>query len=139
MAYLLDRKHKPCRSVSQVYNRRVESTKYVHVLFRPPRVPLASAASEWHKRPGEAPGEVACRTSRSSAAGRGPLAGPVVAAAVVIDRRRFRGELRRALDDSKALSREVREGCYRALIGCARIGTVSIGIGAASRCEIDRI
>src|SRR5579863_7414500 len=74
MAYLLDRKHKPCRSVSQVYNRRVESTKYVHVLFRPPRGPLASAASEWHKRPGEAPGEVACRTSRSSAAAPGSSA-----------------------------------------------------------------
>src|SRR5690242_3910530 len=72
-------------------------------------------------------------------AGRGPLAGPVVAAAVVIDRRRFRGELRRALDDSKALSREVRESCYRALFACARVGAVRIGVGAASRGEIDRI
>jgi len=72
-------------------------------------------------------------------AGRGPLAGPVVAAAVVIDRRRFRGELRGALDDSKVLSREVRLSCYRALFGCARIGAVSIGVGAASRGEIDRI
>jgi ribonuclease HII len=72
-------------------------------------------------------------------AGRGPLAGPVVAAAVIIDRRRFRGELRRVLDDSKALRRELRESCYRALLACARIGAVSIGVGAASRCEIDRI
>jgi len=72
-------------------------------------------------------------------AGRGPLAGPVVAAAVVIDRRRFRGELRRALDDSKMLSRDLRESCYRGLLACARIGAVSIGIGAASRGEIDRI
>ena len=39
-------------------------------------------------------------------AGRGPLAGPVVAAAVILDRRRFRGMLRRDLDDSKVLSRE---------------------------------
>ncbi len=67
-------------------------------------------------------------------AGRGPLAGPVVAAAVVIDRRRFRGELRRVLDDSKALSREARESCYRALFACARIG-----VGAASAREIDRV
>jgi len=67
-------------------------------------------------------------------AGRGPLAGPVVAAAVIIDRRRLRGELRRVLDDSKALSRELRERCYRALPGCARIG-----VGAASVAEIDRI
>jgi ribonuclease HII len=67
-------------------------------------------------------------------AGRGPLAGPVVAAAVVIDRRRFRGELRRVLDDSKALTRDAREACYRALPACSRIG-----VGAASAREIDRI
>ena len=72
-------------------------------------------------------------------AGRGPLAGPVVAAAVIIDRRRFRGELRRVLDDSKALSRELRETCYAALFACARIGAVRIGVGAASAREIDRI
>jgi len=72
-------------------------------------------------------------------AGRGPLAGPVVAAAVVIDRRRFRGELRRVLDDSKILNRELRESCYRALCACARVGAVSIGVGAASRGEIDQI
>jgi ribonuclease HII len=72
-------------------------------------------------------------------AGRGPLAGPVVAAAVVIDRRRFRGELRRALDDSKVLNRELRESCYDALLAFARAGVVKIGVGAASRGEIDRI
>ena len=72
-------------------------------------------------------------------AGRGPLAGPVVAAAVIIDRRRFRGELRRVLDDSKALPREARERCYAALFACAHIGAVSIGIGAASAREIERI
>ncbi len=67
-------------------------------------------------------------------AGRGPLAGPVVAAAVIIDRRRFRGELRRVLDDSKMLGREARENCYRALFACAQVG-----VGAASVEEIDRI
>src|SRR6202162_3739499 len=72
-------------------------------------------------------------------AGRGPLAGPVVAAAVIIDRRRFRGELRAVLDDSKALNRELRESCYRALFICDRVGAVSIGVGAASAREIDRI
>ncbi|HLY45386.1 MAG TPA: ribonuclease HII [Stellaceae bacterium] len=72
-------------------------------------------------------------------AGRGPLAGPVVAAAVVIDRRRFRGEVRRVLDDSKALSRELREECYRALCAGVRSGSVSIGVGAASAREIDGI
>ena len=72
-------------------------------------------------------------------AGRGPLAGPVVAAAVIIDRRRFRGELRRVLDDSKALSRELRESCYDGLRAGVRGGIVGIGIGAASVAEIDRI
>lgn len=72
-------------------------------------------------------------------AGRGPLAGPVVAAAVIIDRQRFRGELRRVLDDSKVLSRELRESCYRGLLAGARRGAVSIGVGAAGRGEIDRI
>ena len=72
-------------------------------------------------------------------AGRGPLAGPVVAAAVIIDRRRWRGEMRNVLDDSKALSRELRERCYGALIGGARAGSVRIGVGAASASEIDRI
>src|SRR5260370_13371185 len=72
-------------------------------------------------------------------AGRGPLAGPVVAAAVVIDRRRFRGELRGALDDSKVLSRELCESCYGALFAYARIGAVQLRVGAAHRGEIDRI
>src|SRR5713226_135258 len=72
-------------------------------------------------------------------AGRGPLAGPVVAAAVIIDRRRFRGELRQVLDDSKALPRDLRESCCRALFAGVRTGAVRIGIGAACREEIDRI
>jgi ribonuclease HII len=67
-------------------------------------------------------------------AGRGPLAGPVVAAAVIIDRGCFTAELRDILDDSKLLRRDVREACHRALLGCARIG-----VGAASVREIDRI
>jgi ribonuclease HII len=67
-------------------------------------------------------------------AGRGPLAGPVVAAAVIIDRACFPAELRENLDDSKLLRRDQREACYRALANCARIG-----VGAASVREIDRI
>ena len=72
-------------------------------------------------------------------AGRGPLAGPVVAAAVIIDRRRFRGELRYVLDDLKVLSRELRESCYDGLHAGLRSGIVIIGVGAASVAEIDRI
>ena len=72
-------------------------------------------------------------------AGRGPLAGPVVAAAVILDRCRFRGMLRRELDDSKALPREAREACYGALLAYAKAGAVTIAVGAASSREIDRI
>src|SRR6266566_4124589 len=72
-------------------------------------------------------------------AGRGPLAGPVVAAAVILDPRRFPRTLRDRLDDSKVLTIEEREACYRALRRCADRGVARIGVGAASVAEIDRI
>jgi ribonuclease HII len=67
-------------------------------------------------------------------AGRGPLAGPVVAAAVILDRRRLPRALRYGLDDSKRLSREARQE-FAALL--ERSGA-AIGVGAASVIEIDR-
>jgi ribonuclease HII len=72
-------------------------------------------------------------------AGRGPLAGPVLAAAVILDPRHFPRRLRNELDDSKALTIEQREACYKALQRCASRGVARIGVGAASVCEIDRI
>jgi ribonuclease HII len=72
-------------------------------------------------------------------AGRGPLAGPVVAAAVILERRRFPKMLRDGLDDSKVLTREQREACYSALRWCADRGAARIGVGAASTAEIDRL
>jgi ribonuclease HII len=72
-------------------------------------------------------------------AGRGPLAGPVVAAAVILDQKRFPRSLRERLDDSKLLSIEEREACWRALGRCVERGAAQIGIGAASAREIDRI
>ena len=72
-------------------------------------------------------------------AGRGPLAGPVVAAAVILEPRRLPKMLRDGLDDSKVLTRERREGCYRALRRCADRGAAHIGVGAASTAEIDRL
>jgi ribonuclease HII len=72
-------------------------------------------------------------------AGRGPLAGPVVAAAVILDPRRLPKILRDGLDDSKVLTPEQREVCYRALMRCVDRGTARIGVGAASTREIDRI
>jgi len=66
--------------------------------------------------------------------GRGPLAGPVVAAAVVLDLDHMPRALRSAIDDSKVLTAEEREECCRKLRSCALIG-----VGAASVREIDRI
>jgi len=66
--------------------------------------------------------------------GRGPLAGPVVAAAVVLDLDHMPRALRRAVDDSKALTAEQREEYCRELRRCTLIG-----IGAASVREIDAI
>src|SRR5205807_3470786 len=51
----------------------------------------------------------------------------------------LRGELRRVLDDSKALTRDQRESCYASLYAGLRSGGVKIGVGAASVTEIDRI
>ena len=69
-------------------------------------------------------------------AGRGPLAGPVVAAAVVIDRTRIKRRLLSMLDDSKKLTHEERERAYAAL---RESDAVAIGVGAASARVIDRI
>ncbi len=72
-------------------------------------------------------------------AGRGPLAGPVVAAAVVLDPKRFPRSLRERLDDSKVLSAEERDICWAALGRCVERGAAHVGIGAASAREIDTI
>lgn len=62
-------------------------------------------------------------------AGRGPLAGPVVAAAVVLDPRR----IPKGLDDSKRLSAERREELFEEI--CA---TASFAVAFGSRARIDR-
>ena len=67
-------------------------------------------------------------------AGRGPLAGPVVAAAVIL-RADTPHELAILLDDSKKLTAEQRLLAYLAL----RASTAEIGIGAASVGEILRL
>jgi ribonuclease HII len=64
-------------------------------------------------------------------AGRGPLAGPVVAAAVILDP----GQPIDGLADSKTLSPERREQ----LAGLIRARALAIGIGWADPEEIDRI
>ncbi len=67
-------------------------------------------------------------------AGRGPLAGPVIAAAVILDPETLPGMLRDGIDDSKVLTKSRREELFAALRRYAHIG-----IGAASVAEIDRI
>lgn len=62
-------------------------------------------------------------------AGRGPLAGPVVAAAVILDPER----IPRGLNDSKKLDAAAREKLYGRI--CA---TAQVGIAFGSRARIDR-
>ena len=63
-------------------------------------------------------------------AGRGPLAGPVVAAAVILKEFRFKNRI----DDSKKLTRISREKAFAEIIGKAHIG-----IGIVVEKEIDSI
>ncbi len=74
-----------------------------------------------------APGRVVCGVDE---AGRGPLAGPVVAAAVILDP----ANIPAGLNDSKKLGAARREALFAALQPVAEIG-----IGMASVEEIDQI
>ena len=64
-------------------------------------------------------------------AGRGPLAGPVVAAAVILDRK----AIPKGLNDSKLLSEEAREELYPLIVQAA----LAVGVGEASVDEIDLV
>ncbi|MEE9208807.1 MAG: ribonuclease HII, partial [Kiloniellales bacterium] len=72
-------------------------------------------------------------------AGRGPWAGPVVAAAVWLDPARTPLQLRERLDDSKVLSPALREALYGEILACANLGGAALGIGEAGVAEIDEI
>ncbi len=63
--------------------------------------------------------------------GRGPLAGPVVAAAVILDRKR----LPKGVDDSKQMVAEAREEAYARIMEVA----LAIGVGEATVDEIDLV
>jgi ribonuclease HII len=64
-------------------------------------------------------------------AGRGPLAGPVVASAVILDP----DNLPDGLDDSKKLTARAREFAYKQIFSKA----LAIGIGLSPAHEIDRV
>jgi ribonuclease HII len=65
-------------------------------------------------------------------AGRGPLAGPVVAAAVILDPKR----IPRGLDDSKKLDRATRERLYAKICATAE---VAVAFAPPSRIDRDNI
>jgi ribonuclease HII len=64
-------------------------------------------------------------------AGRGPLAGPVMAAAVILDKKR----IPKGLNDSKQLAEETREELFPRIMEMA----VAVGVGQASVDEIDLV
>jgi ribonuclease HII len=64
-------------------------------------------------------------------AGRGPLAGPVAAAAVILDPRK----LPRGLNDSKRLAPNERERLYEEIM----LDAIAVAVAFASAAEIDRI
>jgi ribonuclease HII len=64
-------------------------------------------------------------------AGRGPLAGPVMAAAVILDRKR----IPKGLNDSKQLDEETREELFPRIMEMA----LAVGVGEASVGEIDLV
>jgi len=64
-------------------------------------------------------------------AGRGPLAGPVAAAAVILDPRK----LPRGLDDSKRLTPRERERLYEEIM----LHAMAVAVAFASAPEIDRV
>src|ERR1700694_4402649 len=65
-------------------------------------------------------------------AGRGPLAGPVVAAAVILDPKR----IPRGLNDSKKLTMEERERLYLRICASAE---VAVAFGSTARIDRDNI
>jgi ribonuclease HII len=65
-------------------------------------------------------------------AGRGPLAGPVVAAAVILDPQR----VPRGLNDSKRLMPEEREALYEKILATAQ---VAVAFGSTARIDRDNI
>jgi ribonuclease HII len=95
----------------------------------PPAARRAAAASELPARAGAAIRRGVFPVAGCDEAGRGPLAGPVVAAAVILDPKR----IPRGLDDSKKLDAEAREKLYARI--CA---TAQVGVAFGSRARIDR-
>jgi ribonuclease HII len=65
-------------------------------------------------------------------AGRGPLAGPVVAAAVILDPKHIPA----GIADSKTLEAEVRRDLYQQILATARVG---VGVAGVERIDAENI
>ena len=97
--------------------------------------PSTPARDDWPRRPLEYEREFwsqgVSRIAGVDEVGRGPLAGPVVAAAVIL----HPGQRIDGAADSKALARRKRETLRDRIVAEA----LGVGIGAASAREIDRL
>src|SRR5215208_3596831 len=91
------------------------------------RLPLANAiVRPTYRRERRAQANGIWPVAGCDEAGRGPLAGPVVAAAVILDPKR----IPRGLNDSKKLSPEERERLYDKICATAE---VSVAFGSTDR------
>jgi ribonuclease HII len=84
------------------------------------------------RREGYARGKGIWPVAGCDEAGRGPLAGPVVAAAVILDPKR----IPRGLNDSKKLDAEEREKLYQKICATAE---VAVAFGSIERIDRDNI
>lgn len=81
--------------------------------------------------------ELGGRVAGIDEAGRGPWAGPVVAAAVILSPEAAASPALAGLNDSKKLRAAQREALFGALHDAAAGGAAFIGLGEASVAEID--
>src|SRR3954454_6686098 len=101
--------------------------------IRVPRLPLAEAdVRPTFNRERRAMKRGIFPVAGCDEAGRGPLAGPVVAAAVILNPKR----IPRGLNDSKKLTPEVREALYLKICASAE---VAVAFGSTERIDRDNI
>jgi ribonuclease HII len=100
---------------------------------RAPRLPLAEAVLRpTFNRERRAMKSGIFPVAGADEAGRGPLAGPVVAAAVILNPKK----IPRGLNDSKKLTAEAREALYAKICACAE---VAVAFGCTERIDRDNI
>jgi ribonuclease HII len=97
------------------------------------RLPPATRPDFVHER------RLGGRVAGIDEAGRGPWAGPVVAAAVVLTPAALAIPALGGLNDSKKLTAARRAALFDSLAAAAQDGTVEVGVGEASVAEIDRL